>query len=82
MPGMERTQQGSRPLRKRISGGFDNHDIHGYMIEGPFPHDRFIVHFKYDFTHKHMGTRMTVEEMGLFTVQNGKIVKEEFFATM
>lgn len=52
------------------------------MIEGPFPHDRFIVHFKYDFTHKHMGTRMTVEEMGLFTVQNGKIVKEEFFATM
>jgi hypothetical protein len=31
---------------------------------------------------KHMGKRFTREEMGLFTVQNGKIAKEEFFYAM
>jgi ketosteroid isomerase-like protein len=58
-------------------------EVHEGVAEGPFPHgDRFIVRFKYDVTPKHRGKRFTMEEMGLFTVQNGKIVKEEFFYAM
>jgi ketosteroid isomerase-like protein len=44
--------------------------------------DRFIVRVKYDVTPKHTGKRMTMDETGLYTAQNGKIVKEEFFYSM
>ena len=61
----------------------DNHEVHGSVAEGPFPHgDHFIVRFKYDVTPKHKGKRMTMDKTGLYTVQNGKIVKEEFFYSM
>ena len=61
----------------------DNHQIHEGTVEGPYPHgDRFILHFKYDVTPKHTGKRMTMDETGLYTAQNGKIVKEEFFNSM
>lgn len=46
----------------------------------PWPHDdKFIVGFKMDVTNKPSGQRMTMEEMGLYTVKNGKIVSEAFF---
>lgn len=83
MPGMEQTQRGIAKIKSKNQWWVDNHEVHEGVAEGPFPHDdRFIVRFKYDVTPKHRGTRFTMEEMGLFTVQNGKIVKEEFFYTM
>jgi hypothetical protein len=30
-------------------------------------------------TNKPSGKRMTMDEVGLFTIENGKIVREEFF---
>ncbi|MGQ0812093.1 MAG: SnoaL-like domain-containing protein [Nitrospiraceae bacterium] len=39
-------------------------------------------HFTYDFTSKPTGKRMTMSEMGLYTVHNGKITTGEFFYTM
>ena len=53
-------------------------------MEGPFPHgsDRFAVYFKYDVTNKPSGRRMQMNEIGLFTVRNGKVSKEEFFYDM
>jgi hypothetical protein len=63
-----------------------NHEVHGAEVAGPYPHgDRFIVHFKYDVTAKAgpmAGKRMTLDETGLYTVKDGKIVKEEFFYHM
>ena len=83
MPGMEQTQRGIAKIKSKNQWWVDNHEVHEGVAEGPFPHgDRFIVRFKYDVTPKHRGKRFTMEEMGLFTVQNGKIVKEEFFYTM
>ena len=83
MPGMEQTQRGIAKIKGKNQWWEDNHEIHGIVAEGPFPHgDRFIVRFKYDVTPKHRGKRMTMDETGLYTVQNGKIVKEEFFYTM
>lgn len=83
MPGMGQTQKGIEAIKGKNQWWRDNHEVHGGVAEGPFPHgDRFIVRFKYDVTPKHTGKRMTMEEMGLFTVQNGKVVKEEFFYTM
>lgn len=61
----------------------ENHTIHSVTLEGPFPNgDRFIVRLVYDVTHKPSSTRRTLDEAALYTVKNGKIVREEFFYTV
>ncbi len=83
MPGMNQTETGREAIKAKNQWWTDNHDIHGGDVHGPFPHgNRFIVHFTFDVTPKQLGQRMTMEEMGLFTVENGKIVREEFFYQM
>ena len=83
MPGMGQTQTGIQTVKKKNQWWVDNHEIHGGTVDGPYSHgDRFILHFKYDVTPKHTGKRMTMDESGLYTVQNGKVVKEEFFYSM
>ena len=50
------------------------------QLEGPFPFDdRFAVYFKYEVTPKMTGKKMTMNEVGLYYVQNGKVVREEFY---
>lgn len=83
MPGMDQTQKGIQAIKGKNQWWVDNHQIHGGTVDGPYPHgDRFILRFKYDVTPKHTGKRMTMDETGLYTVQNGKIMKEEFFYSM
>jgi hypothetical protein len=83
MPGMGQTQKGIQAIKGKNQWWVENHLIHGGTVDGPYPHgDRFILRFKYDVTPKHTGNRMTMDETGLYTVQNGKIVKEEFFYSM
>ncbi|HEY0467025.1 MAG TPA: nuclear transport factor 2 family protein, partial [Polyangiaceae bacterium] len=58
------------------------HEVHSAKVDGPWPNgDRFVVRFGYDVTNKPSGQRLQMEEAGLFTVENGKIVREEFFYT-
>jgi len=60
-----------------------NHEIHSAAVTGPWPHgDRFIVGFQYDITNKPSGKRMKLDEVALYTVSNGKIVRDEFFYDM
>lgn len=83
MPGMDRIQRGIQAIKGKNQWWVDNHEIHGGTVEGPYPHgDRFILRFTYDVTPKQTGERMTIDETGLYTVQNGKIAKEEFFYAM
>jgi ketosteroid isomerase-like protein len=61
----------------------DNHIVHSSSVTGPWPHgDRFIVGFDIDVTFKPSGQRFPMREMGLYTVKDGKIVREEFFYSM
>jgi len=58
----------------------DNHDVHGFAVNGPWPHgDRFIVNFEFDVTFKPTGQRIPLSEVALYEVSDGKIVREEFF---
>jgi hypothetical protein len=83
MPGMDRIQRGIQAIKGKNQWWVDNHEIHGGSVEGPYPNgDRFILRFKYDVTPKQTGQRMTLDETGLYTVQSGKIAKEEFFYAM
>jgi hypothetical protein len=60
----------------------ENNTVHSGSVEGPWPHgDRFIVRFSYDVTFKPTSERRKLDETALFTVNNGKIVREEFFYT-
>ena len=83
MPTIDQTQKGIEAIKGKNTWWVENHEVHGGEVQGPFPNgNQFIVHFKFDVTPKHTGKRMTMDEMGLFTVENGKITKEEFFYTM
>jgi ketosteroid isomerase-like protein len=82
-PGGERTARGLDAIRGKSKWWFDNHIVHKAEVFGPYPHDdRFAVRFVYDVTNKPSGQRFTMDEVGLFTVQNGKIAREEFFYAM
>ena len=82
-PGQERSSKGLDAIRAKSKWWRDNHTVHKAEVFGPYPHDdRFAVRFVYDITHKPSNKRFSMDEVGLFTVSNGKIVKEEFFYTM
>ena len=58
---------------------YANHEIHSVKVEGPYVHgEQFLVRFTMDVTPKG-GARMGMDEMGLYTVRDGKIVEERFF---
>ena len=63
-----------------------NNVVHEGSAKGPFPNgDRFAVIYNFDVTPKNgpmAGKRTRMEEVGMYTIKGGKIVREEFFYTM
>ena len=56
-----------------------NHEVHGGNVEGPYVNgDQFVVRFTMDVTPRATGQRMTLDEVGIHTVRDGKIVEERF----
>jgi ketosteroid isomerase-like protein len=48
-------------------------------VEGPYVNgDEFVVRFTMDVTPKATGKRMKMDEVGVYSVKNGKIVAERF----
>ena len=82
-PGQDRTAKGLEAIRGKSKWWRENHTVHSAELFGPYPHDdRFAVRFFYEVTHKPSGKRFPMDEVGLFTVSNGKIIREEFFYAM
>lgn len=82
-PGKDPAVKGVAAIAEKGKWWADNHEVHSAKVEGPWPNgDRFICRFTYDVTHKPDGKRFTMDEGALFTVENGKIVREEFFYSM
>lgn len=82
-PGMSAEIRGIEGVIGKGTWWAENHTVHSAKVEGPWPHgDRFIVRFTYDITVKKDNQRLTMDEAALFTVADGKIVREEFFYTM
>lgn len=86
MPEMPARMEGIDAIKGKNQWWMENHEVHGGDVKGPFPHDdRFILFLDYDITPKvgpMAGKRMQMQEAGLYTVADGKIVKEEFFYDM
>ena len=69
--------------RKAVEGKgawwYANHTVHNVQVEDPYGHGvQFVVRFNMDVTPKG-GQRAHMDEVGLYTVKNGKIVEESFF---
>jgi len=65
---------------------FENHEIHGGEVTGPFPlGDEFACFMRIDCTPKvgpMAGQRMDMKEACLYKVDNGKIVESRFYYAM
>jgi ketosteroid isomerase-like protein len=80
------TQDGSSPetrgkegVRGKIDWWMDAMEVHSFNATGPFvAHDRFVVQYDADVTDKKSKKRFQLSEVGVYTVKNGKIVREEF----
>ncbi|WP_295316243.1 nuclear transport factor 2 family protein [Roseobacter sp.] len=57
------------------------HEIHRLDADGPYVHppNRFAVRFDVDATQKATGRRMNLREIAVYSVEDGRIVREEFF---
>jgi len=78
---MPREMKGIDAIRGKNQWWGENNEVHSANIEGPFVgnDDKFAVYYNYDVTSKPSGKRSNMEEMALYTVKDGKIVREQFF---
>jgi ketosteroid isomerase-like protein len=80
MPEMPQEARGIAAIKAKGEWWSNNHEVHSASVWGPWPNgDRFIVGFRFDVTNKPSGKRMQMEEAALFTLRDGKIIREEFF---
>ncbi|MGO8718364.1 MAG: SnoaL-like domain-containing protein [Acidobacteriaceae bacterium] len=79
-PGTPAEMKGIEAIKGKTQWWIDNHQVHSEVVNGPFVGEKqFAVEFKFDVTHKPSGKRKQMEEMALYTVEGGKIVREHFF---
>ncbi len=56
------------------------HEVHSAEAHGPYVNgDQFAVRFVMDVTQKASGQRMTLDEVAIYTLKDGKIAEERFF---
>ena len=79
MPGDMAEIKGRTAVEAKGVWWYANHDVHSVKVEGPYVHGhQFLVRFTMEVTPKG-GARMKMDEMGLYSVLEGKIVEERFF---
>jgi len=79
-PSGSKETRGIEGVRAKNQWWIENHEIHSGQANGPYVgDDGFAVEYIYDFTNKPSGRRIQMQEMALYTVHNGKIVREQFF---
>ena len=72
--------RGKEAVKRKGEWWRQNHDLHSASIDGPFVNgDQFAIRLKYDVTPRETGKRVSMEEVGLFTVKDGKITEERFY---
>src|SRR5262245_50519814 len=75
--------KGQQPVIKKSENWATVNEFHGETVHGPFYNsaspDVFTVFFTLDITRKSTGKRLTLEEVGVYTVKNNLITCEQFF---
>jgi ketosteroid isomerase-like protein len=79
-PEMPAEMNGIEAIRGKHQWWEENQDVHSMEVNGPYLGDtQFAVQFTFDATFKLTGQRNTMTEMALYTVKDGKVVREQFF---
>ncbi len=81
---MPARMEGIDAIRGKNQWWYANNEVHSTSATGPFighRDDQFVVRFHLDVTPVG-GERMQMDEVGLFTVKDGKIAQEEFLYLM
>jgi hypothetical protein len=79
MSGGSPESRGKEAVRGKIDWWLNATEVHNFTADGPFvAHDRFVVQCDADVTDKESKQRRKLSEVGVYTVKDGKIVREEF----
>jgi SnoaL-like domain len=79
MGGESPETRGKQGVRGKIDWWVNGMQVHSFDASDPFvAHDRFVVQYDADVTDKQSKERRKMSEVGVYTVKNGKIVREEF----
>jgi hypothetical protein len=79
MENMPAEMSGLDQVRGKTQWFIDNHEVHDSKVSGPFvARDTFVVKFDIDVTDKASKKRMQMSEVGIYTVKDGKVSREEF----
>jgi SnoaL-like domain len=72
---------GQEPVIKKSEIWGSNNAIHGEKVRGPFFNgpNQFAVFYTFEVTPKSTGKKVTLEEVGVYTVKGDKITREQFF---
>jgi hypothetical protein len=79
-PNME--WRGRKAVHAKNAWWLQDHAVHGATAEGPYVGATgFAVKFRMEVETKSTGQRQVMEEIGVYTVKNGKIIREEFMGS-
>ncbi len=79
MDGSSPETRGVKGVREKVDWWTNQMQVHSFKSSDPFvAHDRFVVRYDIDVTDKDSKKRMQMSEVGVYTVKDGKIVREEF----
>jgi|SRR5262249_15429443 len=71
--------RGKEGVRGKIDWWVNAMEVHSFDASEPFvAHDRFVVQYDADVTDKSSKQRRRMSEVGVYTVKDGKIIREEF----
>ena len=72
--------EGVEAVIAKNEGWAESSELHELRVDGPYVGEsQFAVRFTMDVTPKATGKRIQAAEMALYTVDDGKIVREEFY---
>jgi hypothetical protein len=76
---MPAEMRGIDQVRTKTDWWEKNMEVHSAKVGGPFvARDTFVVQFDVDVTEKESKKRMQMSEVGIYTVKDGKVSREEF----
>jgi len=79
MENMPAEMRGIDQVRGKTEWWEKNMQVHSAKVTGPFvARDTFVVQFDVDVTDKASNKRMQMSEVGIYTVKEGKVAREEF----
>ena len=83
MGGASPETRGKEGVRGKVDWWVNTMEVHKFDVAGPFVgHDRFVVQYDADVSDKKTKERRQMSEVGVYTVKDGKIVREEFLPSV